>query len=339
MTEQHDAAPAQFEISIIIKALNEEHNISRTLESALHATQGLNAEIILADSMSTDNTISIARKYKIKIVQLQNSSDRCCGIGAQLGYQHCSGDFILIIDGDMSVERDWLLSALNKIKNDSTLGGVGGIVDDVNLDNIEFRARRQRKPADMLPGQVDRLDCGGLYRQKAIAGIDYLTHRSLHSREELELGLRLNHAGWRMERLDMISIHHYGHTIPMWPLIKKRWHSRYANGMGELLRASFGKPWLTAALMRMKLSIAVIGWWLTSAFLGTALLFTSKLAPIFFIVTLTPPVLMTIKKRSIGMGLYSILSWCVDAAGLIRGVTSKIVDPRIKIASKIIQNG
>jgi cellulose synthase/poly-beta-1,6-N-acetylglucosamine synthase-like glycosyltransferase len=69
-------------LSIIIKALNEERNIALGIESALAAVDGLDAEVILADSSSTDRTVEIARQYPIKIVTLNNREDRSCGVGA-----------------------------------------------------------------------------------------------------------------------------------------------------------------------------------------------------------------------------------------------------------------
>jgi len=91
------------EISVIIKALNEEDNITRCIKSAKKAIKKLLGEIILADSLSTDKTISLAKKEKIKIVQLTNSKDRSCGVGPQLGYQHSQGKYIYILDGDIEL--------------------------------------------------------------------------------------------------------------------------------------------------------------------------------------------------------------------------------------------
>lgn len=309
-------------LSIVIKALNEEQNIARTLQSVINAVAGLSAEVILADSKSTDRTVDIAKNFPVVIVQLGNPEERSCGIAAQLGYQHSKGDFILVMDGDMELDAVWLAKALEYMRNHRDVAGVGGMVEDINFDNIEFRARQQRVRKDMLPGEVERLDGGGLYRREAIQSIGYLTNRNLHACEELELGLRLSNSGWKMVRLEDTSIRHYGHTVPMLTLVRKRWKSRYTNGAGELLRASLGKPWFMRALFGFKLRIFVMGWW--CAILLAALVTATR--PFFSIILvlflLAPPLLMVVKKRSFSLGLYSILSWTVDTAGLIRGFFS-----------------
>lgn len=327
-------------LSIVIKALNEERNIARTLRSALNAAAGLEAEVILADSKSTDRTVVIARDFPVTVVQLENAHERSCGIGAQLGYQHARGEFILVMDGDMEVEGVWLGKALDYMRSHPEVGGVGGVVDDINLDNIEFRARQQRKPKDMMPGEVERLDMGGLYRRQAIESVGYLTNRNLHACEELELGLRLSAAGWKMVRIDEISIRHYGHTVPMLTLMRKRWASRYSNGAGELIRASIGQPWFARALLSFKLRIMVVGWWWAIVLAALAALWRPDLRWLPLAVVATPPLLMILKKRSVAMGLYSILSWTVDTAGLIRGLLSSVkAPPEGVVASKVVHDG
>lgn len=325
----------QCELSVVIKALNEERNIERTLRAALTAVEGVDAEVILADSLSSDATVSIAKQFPVTIVQLVHGEQRCCGIGAQLGYQHARGQWILIIDGDMEVDRAWLLAAIRHMHTHPDLAGVGGMVTDINLENIEFRARQQRKPTQ--PGDIDRLYGGGLYRRKAIEQVGYLTHRSLHACEELELGLRLTAAGWRMQRMDMESIRHHGHTVPMWTLIRRRWRSSYVNGSGDLLRASMWRPWFWRAVACQALPLVVIVWWLTMLALAVAASIDGTWLSWLAAVVLLPIAMMLAKKRSVALGLYSILMWCVESAGLLRGLSSRPLNPEAPIDSRVLQ--
>jgi glycosyltransferase involved in cell wall biosynthesis len=87
----HRVGEPTCKVSIIIKALNEEQHIAAAIRSALHALEPFGGEVILADSASTDRTISIAEQYPITIVRLANPAERCCGIGPQLGYQFARG--------------------------------------------------------------------------------------------------------------------------------------------------------------------------------------------------------------------------------------------------------
>jgi len=61
-------------VSVIIKAYNEQQHIAGAIESALTALRGIDGEVILADSASTDRTIAIAQSYPIRIVAPRQSS-------------------------------------------------------------------------------------------------------------------------------------------------------------------------------------------------------------------------------------------------------------------------
>src|SRR5262249_14626772 len=115
-------------VSIIIKALNEERHIAMAIESSLAALRDIDGEVILADSGSTDRTIEIARRYPVVIVRLNRIEDRSCGIGPQLGFQYSRGKYLLLIDGDMRLYPGFLPAALETLRQNPNLAGVGGAV-------------------------------------------------------------------------------------------------------------------------------------------------------------------------------------------------------------------
>lgn len=326
-------------VSVIIKALNEERRIASAIESALLAVAPFGGEVILADSHSTDRTVDIAAGYPIKIARLANPEERCCGIGAQLGFQQAQGDFIYILDGDMTLRAKFLAAALSALEQDSSLAGVGGLVVEHSLDSLEYRGRQQRAPSNLKPGIVDRLDGGGLYRRSAVEAIGYLTNRNLHSYEEFELAVRLRAQGYRLCRLPLEAVDHFGHTIPAHKLLMRRWKSRYICGLGELLRSAWGAPYfplIWRELGELHLYLLVMLWWISLA--GCLLLPVSALAKsgVFAVVAIAPWLLMILKKRSIIQASYSLASWNVHAAGLVRGFFSPLVSPILRIDEEIV---
>lgn len=323
-------------VSIIIKALNEQVNIERTLQSALIAASTVDGEVILADSYSTDDTIKIAKQFPIKIVQLANPEERSCGIGAQLGYQYAKSEFIYILDADMEINVDFLSQALELMAQDQALAGVGGIVQEMQLDSLEFQARVQRESEDRNVGEVNHLAMGGLYRKSAIVQVGYLTNRNLHSYEEFELGIRLRTAGWKLKRVAIVSVKHYGHTTPAFMLLGRRWATGYTLGIGELVRSSLGKPHmklLLNELRELKLYIGVTVWWILLGFIVILIRPLTDMALLFLIFLLLPLVGMVIKKKSILMGIYSVISWQYYSAGLILGFCRKQICPSSVILS------
>ena len=84
----------------------------------------------------------------------------------------------------------------------------------------------------------------------------------------------------------------------------------------------------------------VVGWWWAIVLAALAALWRPDLRWLPLAVVATPPLLMILKKRSVAMGLYSILSWTVDTAGLIRGLLSSVkAPPEGVIASKVVHDG
>jgi len=327
-------------LSVIIKALNEEDHIAGAIESALAATVGMNAEIILADSLSTDRTIEIAKAYPIRIISLSRPEDRSCGVGAQLGYQYSRGDYVCLIDGDMRLYGDFLRAALECLERNPKLAGVGGIIVEREEENLEYVKRASRDDPDRRPGLVTRLDCGGLYRRTAIESIGYFTDRNLHGGEEFDLGARLHARGWALARIDCPAIDHFGHQGSAYALLIRRVLSRVALGTGEGLRAAIGQDHFWFVIRHhgraFALWLAVYAWWITFALLqhlaGTQLQAAAARAALI----LLPIAIMIVRCRSLSVGVYSVVVWNVSAVCFIPGVLRRRVDPRLWIESRTV---
>ncbi len=335
--EDRDVGPCR--VSIIVKALNEEKGIATTLEGALRAVAITGGEVILADSCSTDRTVEIARRYPVRIVQLAHPQERCCGIGPQLGYQHARGEFLYLVDGDMELVDGFLEQALAFLHDHPDIAGVGGNVLEKNLSSLEYQVRHGIW-AQIKSGETSRLDCGGLYRRSAIEAAGYFSDRNLHSYEEFDLGARLRSLGWSLWRIPVDAVSHYGHETPPYQLLLRRWHSRYICGLGELLRASGREPRLRMVLREireLRLYAAVLLWWLALL----SIPFWSVTADVAIAagpILLTAPVgLMSWRKRSFQSGLYSVVSWCFNTAGLVRGLLRMQTPARHTIDSRILQ--
>ncbi|WHZ09670.1 MAG: Putative glycosyltransferase [Burkholderiaceae bacterium] len=326
-------------VSIIIKALNEERNIAATIESALRAAATVASEVVLADSCSTDATVELATRYPVRIAQLAHAGERCCGVGPQLGYQHSNGEFIFVMDGDMLLRAGFLEQALAFLVAHPQAAGVGGFVVERNTASLEYAARIERKPAHLAAGQVDRLDGGGLYRRSAIEAAGYLSDRNLHAYEEFDLAARLRALNWQLWRLPVPAVDHFGHDEPPYRLLMRRWRSRYAWGLGELIRAAVGRPHLHLVLRGLRelyLYILVLIWWLVLVSVPLWPLSAPLRIGAFCTLVVIPMMLMVWRKRSADKALYSVASWCVNAAGLVCGVLRPRQPVRDPVPSRVL---
>jgi len=90
-------------ISVALITLNEEENLSSTLESVMPLVRQGQGEIIIVDSGSTDRTLEIARSFGAKIC-----NEPWKGFAAQKNsaMEKARGDWVLQLDADEAVEPD-----------------------------------------------------------------------------------------------------------------------------------------------------------------------------------------------------------------------------------------
>lgn len=326
-------------VSIIIKAFNEERHIAGAIESALAALAGISGEIILADGASTDRTVAIAKEYPIKIVRLDNTADRSCGAGAQLGFQYSRGEFICLMDGDMHLRRSFLAAGIGALRENPALAGVGGAVVDHDADNLEYAQRVRRFDPDRRPGPVTRLGGCGLYRRTAIAAVGYLTDRNLHGCEELEAAARLHAAGWTLARIDCTAVDHFCRTGNPYGQLLGRMKSRNAWGPGEVIRAALGQPQFGYLVRndRNSMLCGLVGlWWCAMA---AALLFGNGVwaLPAAAALLALPFAAMSLRWRSLRNGIYSVTAWNAQALCFLPGFLSPRKPTANWIASHVIK--
>lgn len=334
------AAPRRCPVSIVIKAFNEENNICAAIESALAAVAEVGGEVVLADSCSTDRTVELASRYPIRIVQFAHPNERCCGAGPQLGYQHARGEYVYILDGDMRMLRGFLASALAFLARHPEAAGVGGRLVELNNESLEYRERGLRAAAHLSPGEVDRLDGGGLYRRRAIEEAGYFSDRNLHSYEEFELAVRLRARGWKLWRLPVDAATHFGHEAPPYQLLMRRWRTGYVCGLGEMVRAAAGEPWMRLVLRGMRelrIYAGVLVWWLALLTVPFWRVPAPARIAAFALLASAPLLLMLWRKRSLARATYSVVSWCFNAAGLVRGLLHRRRTPRGRIPSRVLR--
>lgn len=316
-------------VAIGIKALNEERNIAAAIASAQAACARVGGgTVVLADSGSKDRTVEIARRFPgVRIWQLADPVERSCGTGAQLAFQSIDADFFYLLDGDMVLDEGFLEHGIAFLDAHPGHAAVGGRVREANTGSIEFelRARNDRIKGSAIAGDVDRLDCGGLYRVSAIRAVGYFADRNLHAFEEFELGARLGAAGWKLARIDVPAVDHHGHSAGGYRLMLRRLRSGYAGGPGEVVRAAWGRqhwPFVVRHFAQLRYSIAVFCWWL-------ALLFLAALGQwwVLLIIGLIPAAFLIARRKDIRLGVYSLVTWNVIALGFLQGLVQRRRSP------------
>ena len=97
-------------ISIIIRALNEDHHIGRLIDGISRQVLpvGVSFEVILVDSGSTDSTVAIAKSMGAKVVHIKKD-DFSFGRALNIGCEAAKGDVLLFASAHVyPLYTDWL---------------------------------------------------------------------------------------------------------------------------------------------------------------------------------------------------------------------------------------
>jgi GT2 family glycosyltransferase len=312
-------------VSIIIKAYNESARIAAAVRSAQRAVQeiGGDGEVIVADSLSTDDTVAVALALGARVVQLLNPDDRSCGVGAQLGLCCARGAFLYVLDGDMELVPGFLPMALRYLEGTPALAGVAGLVQEMVVANLPFEARVAKGDTARPAADARSLNMGGLYRRSCIEPLGYFTNRNLHAFEEFELGVRLRARGWRLERMAVPAVRHHGPSETSWALLRRRWSSGYAMGHGELLRQAFGQAHFVPVLLELRVyrvqAFTVLVWGLSvlagAAHGGGIAWWVVPLIGWAGVITT-----LALARSSLSLAWHSVLAWHVGLAALVVGL-------------------
>ena len=106
-------------ISIIIPAINEEEKLAPLLTYLKKNTEASSVEIIIADGGSTDNTLGIARKHSVKIIQCEQK-----GRAVQMneGARGASGTIFYFLHADTTPPKNFI-NQINAAVNDGNGAG------------------------------------------------------------------------------------------------------------------------------------------------------------------------------------------------------------------------
>ena len=234
------------DLSVVIITKDEEEMIGECIESIIASIEYAvknrtidSYEIILADSASTDQTIEIAEKYPLKIVQLNKKWPLSAPAGRYIGWLHSKGKYVFFMDGDCILNKEWINISIPHLK-DETVAGVDGIEEehiDVTSPFYNLFKLNETKIDDVIEAE----ELGkAIFKRDALNKVGSY-HPYLIGAEDRDISYRMRDAGYKLLRLPYPYVTHHWAKKDGKLTLKTFLKSVYvwSKGEGEALRYSF----------------------------------------------------------------------------------------------------
>ncbi len=189
------------DISIIVPVFNSPGELSKCLD-ALLASRNPRVEIIVADDCSTDGTSAVATQRDVRVVRTDRNSGPA--VARNRGAQEARGAVLFFVDADVVVAPDAIDRVLQVFANHPDVTAVFGSYDARpaakgtvsqyrNLLHHFVHQQGNREASTFWAG------CGAIRRSvfQALGGFD-AERFPYPSIEDIELGLRMRRAGYRI---------------------------------------------------------------------------------------------------------------------------------------------
>jgi len=228
--------------SVVVIARNEEASIATCLESVLHTFEGRSYELIFVDSASTDNTVLIASRFPANVIRIPPTERLSPSLGRCTGAGHARGKWIMFLDGDCTVNADWIDEAERTLTEQPDLGALAGERVQMLAASRSHAAAQYNYPyPDQDYTAADFLSGSAVYTSKALDATGGF-NPYLRSCEEAELGARLRKAGFRLLRLrSTMSWHSIKHPTETTSELLRRIKRGFFLGSGQFVRYCYAQ--------------------------------------------------------------------------------------------------
>lgn len=201
---------AKHRVSVVIPCYNGEKYVEACIKSLIGQKSRKPYEIILVDDGSTDNTVKIAKKYRVRVVR--HKTNMGAGQARTTGAKCAKGDIVAFIDADGIAPPDWTKKMVVAYEKHPYAAGIGGIGIEVGGKNLadKWRAVDGRQGHESkTPVEVPFLYglCSS-YRKTCLSEVGFFDPFFRNASEDVDIGLRIRKTGFKLLYIPDIVVFH-----------------------------------------------------------------------------------------------------------------------------------
>jgi GT2 family glycosyltransferase len=247
------------------------------------------------------------------------------GAARMAGFARAGGDWVLFVDADVEMESAWLARALAEAERTPGgargLAGMWGRIEEwMTEGEREWRGSPDMYRVGDSEHPSDYLATLALYRRDALQSAGGYDAR-LNSEEDYELGMRLTALGYELRALPPLAAKHWSGPRPSFAELGRRWGAGLCFGQGQVLRVYLGRRGFARLLRRNALYLGTLGLWSLGLLATGIAIGRGQAWPLLAWLPLPLAALaaMALRKRSLRLGLHSLLSWTENGLGMLVG--------------------
>ncbi len=218
-------------VSIIVPAYNAEKTIGKCLESLTSLDYPGEYEVILVNNKSTDNTVSIAKKYDVRIIDALEL--RGSYYARNAGLANTQAEIVAFTDADCIADKKWLYYLVQPLIQDPKIGGVGGAVVHIANNAMETVCGKfsTGQSVEGKPPLARIITANAAYKRKILKGIGFFDE-TFFIGGDVDLSWRVINEGYKIKREPRAIIYHHPRKTP-YSFFKQ--HYGYGFGWAEIV--------------------------------------------------------------------------------------------------------
>lgn len=226
-------------LTIIIVSYNVRQYIDQCLQSVYKALQDIDAEIIVVDNQSVDDTVPYLKTNYPQVRVIESGGNVGFACANNMGIRQSESEYVLLLNPDTVVAENTLHEVVQFMDAHETVGAAG--VQMLNADGTRAMESRRGRPTPMVsfykmcgladlfprsrtfaryymswlswnePAEIEVISGAFFFiRRKALDEIGLLDEDFFMYGEDIDLSCRLLNAGWHNCYLPCKIIHYKG---------------------------------------------------------------------------------------------------------------------------------
>lgn len=195
-------------LSIVIIGKNEADNLGNLYNSL--SDLNIPYEAIYVDSASTDESVTLSKHYAARIIELEDSPYLCAAAGRYAGTHAARYAWILYLDGDMTLDPEFIqfLNGRSFMDTPKDIAGYIGYYTYIYENQTAYH-NRLLQPRNKV---VDHFG-GAVMLQKEIVLQAGNWNPSVVANEEIDLYIRIQTLGYKVFGLDNTMVSHLAKKV------------------------------------------------------------------------------------------------------------------------------